>query len=61
MGWEKTAYYVDEDTAVNHTEVCAFVYTVENDECPIPLPFELEMEILGPNEGIQFYIFWRSL
>ena len=49
VGWEKMSYHVYEDDGV--VEVCAIVYTADNDECPIPHPFDVIMMVSGPTTG----------
>ena len=47
VGFEKTVYFVSEDTPDGVVELCAVVYTADNIKCPIPFPFVLQASVLS--------------
>ena len=51
VGFEKTVYYVSEDSLDGVVELCAVVYTAANSvQCPIPFRFIVLAEV--PSRGM---------
>ena len=57
VGFEKTFYSVSEDVTGGVLEICAIVYTNNNDvHCSIPFPFILQANIPTIGNNIHFLL-----
>ena len=52
VGLEKTSYSVAEDDPQGVVEVCVMVYRANNNNCPIPFPFDVRISTVEDSEGI---------
>ena len=52
VGLEKTFYSISEDDPQGVVEVCVIVYRANNNNCPIPFSFDVNISTVEDSEGI---------